>query len=382
MSQRIAIITPVFPPYRGGIGTVAEQDAHQLASLGFAVDVFVPGHFAARPEAGFTLRPLHPWFRFGHAAFNPGAGRLMRQYRLVLLHYPFFGAAEFLAGARRRKGAAQLAVYYHMDAMGDGWRRPIFAAYRRFLMPGVLAAADRIVVTSHDYAVNSLAVSSFEKRPQILREMPPAVDTERFRPGPKRPDLLARYGLRSDEKIVLFVGGLDDAHYFKGVPRILEALTVGPLKSVRALIVGSGNRRSEYEALAVKLGLAGRAVFAGGVSPEELPDHYRLGDVFAFPSVDRSEAFGIAALEAQASGVPVVASDLPGVRTVVAAGVTGVMTVPGSSSALADRLASLLADETRRRQYGAAARERAVAHYGLAARLERWRRLADELLGR
>jgi len=380
MDRRIAIVTPTFPPYRGGIGQVALKDAEQLASLGYEVHVFTPQReaVAAGPDATFKLHRLPALCRYGNAAFVPAVRRRCAGFPTVLLHYPFFGGAEPLALWRRRRGQ-RLLVMYHMDVIGRGALAGLFSLHTRFVMPRIVAAADRVLVTSFDYAASSAVADLYEMRRASFSELPPSVDTETFRPGERPPNLLARHSLGPDERIVLFVGGLDRAHYFKGVPHLLQAVATRELAEVRCLIVGDGDLRPEFERQAERLGIAGRTVFVGSVSGPELPQYLRLADVFAFPSVDRSEAFGIAALEALASGVPVVASDLRGVRTIVRDGINGHLVPPGSISALTLQLNRLFGDPERRRGLAAAARKMAVEEYAEPRRTERWRAILERV---
>ena len=367
------------------MGKLAELDAVQLARLGMNVEVFMPSGRGTEGQrdsgAGYKVRELTTVGRYGNAAFVPGVGGLLKRYPLVLLQYPFFGGAEPLALAKRLggKGTGKLLISYHMDVVGGGPLRYAFKAHTRFCAPAILRGADRIMVTSFDYARYGNLAQLFVDESERFRELAPSVDTTRFSPGPKPADLLARYRLSADDRIIVFVGGLDKAHYFKGVPRLLEALTVRELSGVKAVIVGGGDLLPEYEKRAGELGVLGRVVFAGPVSEEELPAHYRLGDAFAFPSVDRSEAFGIAALEAMASGVPVVASDLPGVRTIVREGDTGFRVFPGSAGALAVALARLLGDKEMRARFGAAGRAMAEKEYGEDARIARWKAILSEI---
>ena len=377
MPTSIAIVTPTFPPYRGGIGKVAQQDAAQLAGLGFEAHVYAPSGAA---EAGYAFPRLTAVGKFGNAACVPGVMGLPKKYPVVILHYPFFGGAEPLVLAKRLAGPrSKLIIVYHMDVVGSGPLRAIFAAHARFFRPWILNAADRLLVTSFDYARSGAMAEMVARRPELFRELAPSVDAERFRPGPKSEKLMARHGFVPGDRVVLFVGGLDRAHYFKGVPLLLQALTVKDLAGVKALIVGGGELRGQYEEQARVLGLAGRVVFAGGVSEEELPDYYRLGDIFAFPSIDRSEAFGIAALEALASGLPVVSSDLPGVRTIVREGETGFRTTPGSASALAEGLIKVIADDGLRKRLGQQARAAVEKDYSESARAAKWRAILAEL---
>jgi glycosyltransferase involved in cell wall biosynthesis len=380
--KRIAIVSPTFPPYRGGIGAVAASDARQLAALGYAVTAFAPAREGLKPgrRDGFDVRTLSPWLRYGNAALVPGAARLLASHDLVLLHYPFFGGAEplWLAKlAQPKKG--RLVAVYHMDVVGTGLLAPAFAAHSRLLMPRVLRAAERIIVTSTDYARSGALRSMATLTPSRFRELPPEVDVRRFSPGPKPPALLRRHGLTAEDPVVLMVGGLDRAHYFKGVPTLLAAFATGRLSEATAVVVGDGDLRPALQAMTKAAGLEERVLFAGGVSDEELPEYYRLADVFAFPSVDKSEAFGIVALEAAASGVPIVASDLPGVRTVVRHGENGVRVPPRSASALALALADMLADAPRRRAFGEAGRVMAEREYSSERRLARWKDILTEM---
>jgi len=120
MSTKIAIVTPTFPPYRGGIGKVAEADALDLAAAGYETVVFTPTPGARNQTGGFTVREIRPWFRVGNAAFAPELRKLFKEFALVLLHYPFFGGAEFVVHGRWRAPRGKLAVVYHMDVVGQG----------------------------------------------------------------------------------------------------------------------------------------------------------------------------------------------------------------------------------------------------------------------
>jgi len=377
--RRIAIVTPAFLPYRGGMCVVAQQDAEQLAALGHKVDVFVPGEGQPQGKGGYGVHRLRVWFRYGNAAWVPGAGRACEDHDLAVLHYPFFGGAEAVALARYRGRCGKLVIYYHMDTIGRGVVRAVSRAYNSIMRDRILQAADRILVTSFDYARSSALEDIARTDPSRLRELPPAVDIGRFAPGEKAASLMDRYGLDARKPVVVFVGGLDKAHYFKGVDILIRSLVVKSLDGVQALVVGEGGLRSGYEKLVGDLGLSDRVKFAGAVSDSELPDHYRLADVFAFPSIDRSEAFGIAALEAMSCGVPVVASDLPGVRTIVRDGETGYLVKPGSVSALAARLADILDDGRLRKTFGENGRNMAVDEYSYERRTEKWGRIAEEL---
>lgn len=373
--MRVAVVTPTFRPYPGGTGRLAELDAVQLAALGHDTHVYAPATGAAPVDVpGVTVHALRPWLRVGNAALVPGACRLARQYELVVLHYPFFGGAEPLLAARAFVPGSRLLLAYHMDVIGTGLRRAAFRSHARLVLPAVLRAADRVLVTSLDYARSGDLAGALAATPERFRELPPSIDVERFRPGPRDAALAARLGLAPEDRVVSFVATLDRAHAFKGLDVLLAAVAQVP--RARLLVVGDGELRRDLERRARPLGR--RAIFAGRVSEAELPALHRLADVLALPSRDRGEAFGLVALEALASGVPVVASDLPGVRTV--ARDEAALRVPcGDVPALAHALDRLIADDVLRRRLGEAGRRLALEAFSPDARLERWRRILGEL---
>jgi len=140
-------------------------------------------------------------------------------------------------------------------------------------------------------------------------------------------------------------------------------------------IVGDGPVRSDIEAAFADFG-ASRVKFAGLQSSERVAALMRESDAFVWPAVD--EAFGMALLEAQASGLPVVAGDARGVGAVVAAGRTGLLVPVGDADAFASATRRLLVDATLRRQMGREAKAYAFAEHDLPAAAVR----LDALLSR
>lgn len=127
----------------------------------------------------------------------------------------------------------------------------------------------------------------------------------------------------------------------------------------RALLVGDGPARAEIEALMAPFGA--RVRFAGGVPHADLPALYASADLYLWPAIN--EAYGMAFLEAQAAGLPVVAGRTGGVPAVVADGVTGLLTPIGDAASFATAVARLLEDPAERARLGAAAAARVAAHH-------------------
>lgn len=388
--MKIAHIVSTYPPYYGGMGNVVFQTVEQLAGRGHDVYVFTPGyhepaevravdaphistHAQLLREEMFTVRRLSPSLRYGNAARLPQLARELDDMDVVHLHYPFFGSARYVRKWKQRHPNRALVITYHMDTRGSGWKGLIFQLYTKFWMPRVLGAADALIGSSFDYVHHSDASMLYRDAPSVWHELPFGVDIDRFFPRRRSESLMHRHGLNPDLPTVLFVGGMDSAHYFKGVPDLIKALFLLRKSEVpvQALLVGDGNLRPEFERQAHALQL-NAAYFVGRVSDAELPEYYALGDLCVLPSTTVGEAFGMVLLEAMASGIPVLASDLPGVRVV--AGKGGDVVPVHNPAALADEIASYFSQKdliiSQMRSTARAVAEREYAWPDIVERLE------------
>lgn len=366
--MKIAIITPTFPPYAGGIGNVAAANARELIALGHSVTVYTPLYQPIQEEIkDVPIQRLKPLLRYGNGALITGLGRLLRGVEIIHLHYPFFGGAEMIwlhcRGLKKR--GTKIVIHYHMDVVGEGIFKTIFSSHKKLLLPRIIAMADRVIVTSLDYARSSNIAGLLTRQPEKFIEVPNGVDTQRFSPQSKSQTLIELHSLNPEDKVVLFVGGLDKAHYFKGVSYLIEAMS--RLRQAeyawRLVIVGAGELAREYADLAGQLNIDRKTTFAGYVPNDLLPAYYNLADVAVLPSVDKSEAFGLTLVEAMACAKPVVATNLAGVRGVVADQENGLLVKPQDADDLASKINYLLSNPSVARQYGQAGRLKAEQQY-------------------
>ncbi len=352
--MRIVHIACVAPPETGGIGAVAAREVALLRGRGHDAVLLAPSRPGMASDAEIERVPSA--FAVGHGAFMDSAALAARcaEADIVHFHYPFHGTDATIARLKAKGAIKRLAITAHMDAAAGGLKGFIFHCHRLLLQDWVMTAADAVFVSSLDYARHSSFRSLLGRAySPLLVELPFGVDTSRFRPA----------DAPHARKTVLFVGGMDTPHAFKGVDVLLKAIAKLP-KDVDCVLAGEGDLRPGYERLAETLGIRDRVRFLGRVSEAGLPMVYREAAVLAFPSTTVAEAFGLVALEAQASGIPVVASDLPGVRTVVKQEETGLLVPPKRPADLAQALGKLLDDEEWRLRLGRRARERALAEYG------------------
>ena len=149
----------------------------------------------------------------------------------------------------------------------------------------------------------------------------------------------------------------------KGQDSLIRALPAvrARIPDVVLMIVGDGPHAPRLRRLAAGLGVDDRVLFTGGVPWSDLPAHYAAGDVFAMPCRTRGfgldvEGLGIVFLEAQASGLPVIAGRSGGAPETVRPDRTGLLVDGRDVSQIAGAAAGLLADADRRRDWGAAGR--------------------------
>jgi glycosyltransferase involved in cell wall biosynthesis len=373
MSLRIAHVTATFPPYRGGTGNVCYHNARELARRGHEVHVFtaaMPGLAARSSSNGVHVHRLRPIVQVGNAPVLPGLMQALRGFDMLHLHYPFFGGEiTALAAALNR---IPLVITYHQDVFLDGVIGAVATTMRHTVGRLALRSATRLLFTSSDYGRASYVRPMLHGRTHLIDELPNGVDAARFQPSADDTGLRARHHLAQHDQVAMIVAGLDKAHYFKGVHVFLAALSQLP-PQVKGLIVGDGDLRQSYERSAAALGLDGRVIFAGRVSEELLPRYYQMADVTVLPSVTMGEAFGLVLVESLACGTPVVASNIPGVRTVVDHGGDGLLAAPESVPDLAKQLSQLLAlPAERRRAMGMAGRRKVEQRYS-------WSRIGQRL---
>jgi glycosyltransferase involved in cell wall biosynthesis len=230
------------------------------------------------------------------------------------------------------------------------------------LMAPNLAFADCLIAVNTHIAQQAIQLGADPGRIRVIRS---GVDVEHFRPI-RRESARASLGLPADRPIVLFVGTLEPR---KQVDRLLRALPAvrQVFPSVLCALIGTGELVGAEDQLPVlrrlvdELALGASVRFAGRVSEDELVRWYSAADIFALPS--SAEGQGIAALEAMACGLPVVASAVGGLLTTIQEGVTGWLVASGDVPVLAERLIGVLGDPSLRARIGAAAREAARQHF-------------------
>lgn len=254
---------------------------------------------------------------------------------------------------------------YHSDIVRQSKGLKLY----RPILQRFLRKVDHILVTSPRLIDHS---SELEPHVNKCEVVPLSVDINSIDAENASP-----LDIQVEGPIVLFVGRLV---YYKGIEYLIDAMTE---IDATLLIVGNGELRSELEGRIQKKNLKDKIRFLGHVSDTTLASAYRTADIFALPSVESSEAFGIVQLEAMAREIPVVNTSLPtGVPWVSRDEETGITVPPRNSSALADAINTLIENDQLQEKYGEQARERVEKLFTREKMLDQiqtiYRRVAEE----
>ncbi len=249
---------------------------------------------------------------------------------------------------------------------------PNLTPFHRWLTRYALARADAITATGLHLATET---TRYTPRDKAVVSVPYGVELDRFSPQPRQ-DL-------PDVKI----GTVARISPEKGLPYLVDAFSTLHPKSgdrVRLRIAGdttpepNGPDRRALEAHVQRLGLSNRVDFLGWLPHDQLPAFLQDIDIFVLPST--YEGFGVAAVEASAMALPVVASNVYGLPDVVLDGVTGLLVPPKSPAALADAISKLIEDPSLRHQMGAAGRQYVARHYNWPSNAAQMQRVYESVL--
>jgi len=370
----------------------AGMDPHVSTRIGFPVTAGAIDGRSTVTVGGVPYHRLLPWVMPGrmdrlYQAHLKHAARLTERLGPAVLHAASNYANAVIALALR--DATGLPVVYEVRGFWeDTW-------LSRHAANGDLRLSDRYARTraleTHCMTEANLVVTLGEAmREEIVQRGVPAdnviivpngVSEEFLRPLPNGAALRASLGIQPDEHVVGLVSSLV-AH--EGIGTLLEAVKILNDRGVKtkALIVGDGPERTALQRQAAELGLD--AIFTGRVPSGSVRDYHAVLDVFVVPRTpDRvcQLVTPLKPVEAMASGLPVVVSDVRALAEIVHDRETGLLSPPLDAGGLADRLQQLLARPDLRAKLGANARHWVARDRTWAHNAARYREIYDSLRG-
>jgi glycosyltransferase involved in cell wall biosynthesis len=190
-------------------------------------------------------------------------------------------------------------------------------------------------------------------RPDMVEVLPIELDGGKFEPRPRNDGLRKDLGV-ADRFVVVSTRPLKEMYDH---PTLISALAKPGMENVAAVLVGDGNLREDLEKRATEQKVIDRVKFAGMVDNEKIPDYLAVGD--AYVTCSRSDSASLGLLEAMASGVPVIASDIPANKEWIADGQSGWLFTPGHAESLSKTILKAVENEQNRQEV--ALRGRAIA---------------------
>lgn len=327
-------VNKLYHPWVGGIETAAADIAEYLdqkAGIRIVNLVCQPrGPRRVDHVHGVETYRAASWGMFSGMPISTDFFLLFKQLApsadLIIFHHPFplaFVAYRYL-GMKKKA-----IVWYHSDIVKQSVLQIPFLPFLRL----ALKKSIRIVVSNQSIISRSKVLRDFSNRCDVIYF---GIDGKKFALTPdleKRAESLRR---KHGTPLILAVGRLV---YYKGFEYLIEAMREVPGASL--VIVGKGQLRPELERLINSMGLQDRVQIIDPV--DDLRPYYHACDIFAFPSCESSEVFGIVQIEAMACGKPVINTSLPtGVPEVSIDRKTGRTVPPKNAPALAEALRDLL----------------------------------------
>jgi glycosyltransferase involved in cell wall biosynthesis len=332
MKPIIVQVAGYYPPHLGGMEKVAKILSEQMALRDYDTRVLTSAVAAtgpALPRPNLSVSRFKA-FEFAHTPIAPGfIPAILRVPKQAVIHLHLAQAfyPELVWLASKMRGIPYI-VHFHLDLMPSGVFGKLFLLYKAVIIRKVIRDAQRVVVFSAEqqaFICNSYGVPAHR-----VTVIPNGVD-ESFFAKPHTYGRQATFNL-------LYVGRLSAQ---KCVDRLVGMMAV--LKTpARLTIVGDGDMRATLEQQAKTLGLT-NVSFAGHKTAAEIRDYFAKADVFAIAS-DR-EGMPLVVLEAMAAGLPIVGSNVTGMRELVNG--VGLLVNDPSPQSFAAALDELLADMTR-----------------------------------
>lgn len=306
---------------------------------------------------GAQVHYVHSWAKLGKLKYLLNVARvrdLIHQIRPDILQAFYLTSYGLLAAL---SGVHPLIVsVWGTDILLTPRRSPLHSLITRY----ALRKADYITALGTRLGEATVEYAPKGKKIAIT---PYGIDLKVFSPA-RRP--------RGDRKLT--IGAIRRLKSVYGLDYLLRAMPMVLARhpGTRLLLVGDGPQRSYLQGLAQSLGISDRVQFVGNVPHQQVPSYLDRIDIFVMPSI--SESFGVAALEASAMEIPVVASNVGGVPDAVIDGETGFLVPPKDPAAIAAAVMELIEKPDLRLRMGRAGRKFVAENYEwneIAARMEK-----------
>lgn len=375
--MKIIFVTPHFFPHIGGVEKYVFQLAKGL-SKEHSVVIVTSGQRGKKEEIDWIedikIYRIPYAFRLSNTPINPlWFWKLRRIFKkeqpdVINAHSP----VPFMADvAVRAAGEIPVVLTYHAGSMlkGSGLVDGILKLYEGYMLPRLFERVAHVVAIYPDFVRSKIRDVS------RMSFIAPGTDVEKFVPS-KEPII--------KDADVLFVGRIQQTSEWKGLDVLLDAIRLLKARGnyITLKVAGDGDAVAQYQQKAEKMGIIDRVKFVGQMDGDHLVQTYQQAKITVLPSKTEAESFGMVLAEAMACELPVVGSNIGGIPNVIKHEVNGLLVPARDPAALADALERLLRDESLRRAYGSAGRQRVVEQFSLLHQVSANKRLLERTASR
>ena len=400
--MRVLVLTTSFPTDKKSMsGIFVFDECKRLVEQGIEVTVLAPHYPGSKRSelmGGINVRRFRYMLPSGWQRLCYGAGMEpnMRENSFVLfLLIPFFlsfflytiwfsrkadilhchWSPAGLVGAIVGKCIMRKATIY-MEHHGIATTSRV----HRLVLSWILQNADFVLANSSFTLDRILEVA----KPRRRAVLPPGINMSCFSAQERTDDFYKTVGFKCDVPLLLSVGRFID---FKGFGYLIEAIEILVYKmerpNIQLLIVGDGPLRASLDTMVCEKDIERNIRMVGIVPPENMPTHYSHADIVVAPSIiddhGNTEGLGLTLIEANACGVPCVASRVGGITDVIEDGVNGLLVEPRNPVQLAEKIDYLLRHPKQREKMGEAGRRIVSRKYNSKSTAERLVQCYEEM---
>lgn len=336
--MKIVFSVTYYHPYISGLSVYVKRLAEELSKRGHEVQVLCMKHDPELADeevvGGVRVTRARPLVRLSKGFLSVDwivkSVRMARSADAIVVNLP--QAEGWIMALAAKLGGKRIVAVYHCEV---DLPNKMVQSVVELANSAALTLADIIVAYTRDYANHSRLLKGLQDKIKYTYPPLPILNN----------DPIVEEGLRKKiGKATVVIGVAARLAEEKGVEYLLEAVPrLG--KGVKVAVAGPmepvGEERYKQKILRLVENLRNQVVFVGSIEPEKMGAFYKVIDMLVLPSVNSTEAFGMVQAEAMMAGVPVVATDLPGVRVPIKATGMGIVVVPRDSQALGEAIRAI-----------------------------------------
>lgn len=355
--MKILLTTPYFYPEGGGLERYAYNIFKRLAKKGHEITVFSAtkqGYDSKEEVDGIIVNRLKPDLIISNTPIRFNLYSLLKKeleknnFDIINSHTPVPYFAEIAALIAKRNRIDYIITFHVADMVSPKPLLNIISKMLSVTIESMIFKNAKKIITVSGIVKNNY-LKEFAYKTEVI---PPGVDTERYKPSIYNPDA----------KKLLFISSLSSSYEWKGLRILLDAMPsiIKRHPDATLTIVGDGPLKQEFMQICRAKQIDKNVIFKGRLSEEDLIKAYQRSTLVIMPSTANIDSFPLVLLEANACGVPVIASKIGGIPYYVKDGINGFLVEPRNNKMLAEKIIELLSNPNLLKELSVRSREIAL----------------------